>query len=201
MTEAQQIILASASRIRADMLRNAGLTFDIVPANIDEAATKQSFSLQDASPLDLAERLAQEKAVAVSQKMKMAYVIGADSVLAVGDRIFDKPSSRSIAANHLQYLRNRDHELISGAAIALGGDIIWSTVDKAILKMRDFSDAFLENYLDENEEAALNSVGCYHLEDRGVHLFSKIRGDYFTILGLPLLPLLNFLRTEGVLDS
>lgn len=201
MTETQQIILASASIIRADMLQNAGLTFEVIPANVDEAAIKQGFSVQDDSPMELAERLAQEKAVAVSQKFGRAYVIGADSVLAVGDRIFDKPISRSVAANHLRYLRNRDHELISGAAIALGGDIIWSTVDKATLKMRDFSDSFLEKYLDENMDAALNSVGCYHLEDRGVHLFSKIRGDYFTILGLPLLPLLNFLRTEGVLAS
>lgn len=194
------VILASASQIRLQILQGAGVSCDVIPANLDETSIKQAMKQDpEFSNTDLAALLARSKAILISQSHPAKIVIGADQVLQLGTRLFDKPASRSQARDHLMELRGKTHSLISAVCCALGGEIIWSQEDEAHLTMRDFSNEFLGTYLAEVGDDVMSSVGGYKIEGPGLQLFEEIKGDYFTILGLPLLPLLAFLRTREIL--
>jgi septum formation protein len=196
-----QIVLASASTARARILQDAGLAVTVRPAPIDEAAVKDAIRAGsgDMAAGDVAAILAQAKAVSASEADPTALVVGADQILSLDDRIFDKPSSMDEARETLVVLRGRTHLLHTAIACARGGEVIWHHQCDASLTMRDFSNEFLGRYLAAAGETVLASVGAYRLEGPGAHLFSKVDGDYFTILGLPLLPLLEYLRTERIL--
>lgn len=183
------------------MLSAAGVHFEAIPAYVDEETVKQSLKADGADALSAAETLAELKAVKVSNAHPEALVIGADSILDLGGEWFDKPPDLDHAKAHLITLRGRTHYLATAAVVALGGKRIWHVQDRPSLTMRRFSDAFLEAYISDVGSSLLSSVGAYHLEGRGVHLFEKIDGDFFSILGLPLLPLLSFLREHNVVMS
>lgn len=193
------VILASASRIRAQLLRSAGFACESRSAAVDEAALKVAAAHLPVADVALA--LARAKALAVSADAPEALVIGADQILALGDRRFDKPENMAAARAQLQALRGKTHELISAVACARGSELLWSNVSTAHLTMRAFSDGFLDSYIEAQGYDLLTSVGAYKLESRGIQLFERIDGDYFTILGLPLLPLLGFLRDQGVVPA
>ncbi len=198
-----KIVLASGSSARRQMLAAAGVEFAVDSARVDEAALRDVFVRHTtcASPVDLALYLADAKAVDVSARRPGALVIGSDQVLALGERMFSKARDMAEVRRTLLALRGQTHQLHSAVAIALDGTVIWSDADTASLTMRAFSDAFLDSYLDAAGDALLWSVGCYELEGRGVQLFERIDGDYFTILGMPLLPVLVELRARGALDA
>jgi septum formation protein len=192
-----QLILASQSRARQMLLTNAGIAFEAVPADIDERAVQQASGLT--APSDIAALLAREKALWVSSRQVSKYVIGADQTLALGDRLFSKPAGRAQAAEQLRALAGRAHELHSAIAVARDGKILFAEIAIARMTMRALDEAGIDAYLDAAGEAVTSSVGAYQLERLGVHLFECIEGDHFTILGLPLLPLLAFLRSEQLL--
>jgi septum formation protein len=191
------LILASQSRARQTLLANAGLSFVAVPADIDERAVQQASGLT--TPNDIAALLAREKALWVSSRQPGKYIIGADQTLALGDRLFSKPAGRPQAAGQLRALAGRTHELHSAVAVARDGKILFAEISMARMTMRALGEAEIAAYLDAAGEAVTSSVGAYQLEGLGVHLFERIEGDHFTILGLPLLPLLAFLRSERLL--
>jgi septum formation protein len=191
------LILASQSRARQMLLANAGISFEAVPAGIDERAVQQASGLS--APGDIAALLAREKARSVSKHHPGKYVIGADQTLALGERSFSKPAGRAQAAGQLRDLAGRSHELHSAVAVARDGKILFADATIARMTMRRLGEAEIDAYLDEAGEAVTSSVGAYQLEGLGVHLFERIEGDHFTILGLPLLPLLGFLRSERLL--
>jgi septum formation protein len=191
------LVLASQSRARQMLLANAGLGFAAVPADIDERAIQQQSGLLE--PGKIAALLAQEKARFVSAKMPDRHVIGADQTLALGTRLFSKPAGRASAAEQLRTLAGNTHELHSAVAVACGGKILFSEISTAHMTMRPLSGEEIRTYLDAAGAAVTTSVGAYQLEGLGVHLFERIEGDHFTILGLPLLPLLAFLREQGLL--
>ena len=191
------LILASQSRARQMLLTNAGIAFEAVPADIDERAVQQASGLT--APSDIAALLAREKALWVSSRQVSKYVIGADQTLALGDRLFSKPAGRAQAAEQLRALAGRAHELHSAIAVARDGKILFAEIAIARMTMRALDEAGIDAYLDAAGEAVTSSVGAYQLERLGVHLFECIEGDHFTILGLPLLPLLAFLRSEQLL--
>ncbi|MFH1346571.1 MAG: Maf family protein [Pseudomonadota bacterium] len=191
------LILASQSRARQMLLANAGIRFEAVPADIDERDVQRTSGLQ--APGEIAALLAREKALAVSVRQPGKYVVGADQTLALENRLFSKPSGRAAAAEQLSDLAGRNHQLHSAVAVARDGKILFETTDVARMTMRQLSVAEIRAYLDEAGEAVTTSVGAYQLEGLGVHLFERIEGDHFTILGLPLLPLLAFLRGERLL--
>lgn len=193
------LILASQSRARHALLANAGISFEVVPADIDERAVQQASRLS--APSDIANLLAREKALWVSSRQPGKFVIGADQTLALGLKLFNKPAGRAEAAEQLRALAGRGHELHSAVAVAHDGKIIFETVAVARMTMRQLSGAEIRAYLDDVGEAVTTSVGAYQLEGLGVHLFERIEGDHFTILGLPLLPLLAFLRSERLLGA
>jgi septum formation protein len=193
----ERLVLASQSRARQLLLANAGIDFEAIPANIDERAAQQSAGLS--APADIAVLLARAKAVAVSIQKPDRYVVGADQTLALGQRLFNKPSGRAEAAEQLRGLAGRTHELNSAVAVAHGGEIVFVHVALARMTVRPLNEVEIEAYLDRAGEAVTSSVGAYQLEGLGVHLFERIEGDHFTILGLPLLPLLAFLRSEKLL--
>ena len=195
------IILASESRTRAKMLRDAGVEIETRPARVDESAVKAAMAAEGALALDVADTLAEMKALRISQREGETLVLGADQVLVCEGRLYDKPDSRETAAEQLRDLRGKSHDLISAAVVVQGGEPVWRHVGRARLTMRPFSDAFIDQYLEEVGEAATWSVGAYQLEGRGAQLFSRVSGDYFSILGLPLLELLGFLRVRGVLPE
>ena len=195
--EQRPLILASQSRARQLLLANAGLPLEAVPAAIDERAIQQKSGLL--KPEEIAALLAQEKARFVSAKMPDRYVIGADQTLALGQRLFSKPAGRVQAAEQLRALAGNTHELHSAVSVARGGKILFSEVSIARMTMRGLSDEEIRTYLDAAGDAVTTSVGAYQLEGLGVHLFDHIEGDHFTILGLPLMPLLAFLRGQGLL--
>lgn len=202
-TKAQPLVLASGSRSRRQMLDAAGLTFDVTPADVDERAIRETLQADDSGiePADVAEVLARAKAEAISRLRLEALVIGADQVLALDDEIFEKPADLAGARRHLQKLRGRTHQLHSAVVLAQGGEVVWANVDTGSLTMHAFSADFLENYLTLAGTVVCDSVGAYQLEGLGVQLFERIEGDYFTILGLPLLPLLAELRTRKIIAS
>lgn len=191
------LLLASSSAIRRSMLENAGIEIEIVPASIDESAEKARQS--DAA--ELANALAEAKALAVSGKRPASWVIGSDSVVSVGDRLFDKPRDRNEAAEHLRIFSGRTMVLTSAVALARDGAVDWSVVDSARLQVRNLSEAFIQAYLDAEWPEVGYCVGVFRLEGRGVQLFDSIDGSFFTILGMPLLPLLGALRERGLLAS
>lgn len=191
------LILASQSRARKMLLANAGFTFEAVPADIDERGLQQASKLS--GPGEIAKLLAREKAAWVSARKAGHYVIGADQTLALGTRLFNKPDGRVPAAEQLRALSGQTHELHSAIAVALDGKIAFETMAVARMTMRPLSGDEIRLYLDEAGEAVTTSVGAYQLEGLGVHLFERIEGDHFTILGLPLLPLLGFFRRERLI--
>lgn len=195
----QRLVLASGSAARRTMLAQAGLTFDVVAADIDEDAVKSAVLSADphAEPGEIAARLAAEKARVVSLRHPNALVIGADQILVYEDTIYSKVSSQIEARAVLKKLRGRTHMLISAAALAREGETLWQDRESARLTMREFSDAFLAHYLQHAGPGILGCVGCYEIEGPGVQLFEKIEGDYFTILGLPLLGVLSALRANA----
>jgi septum formation protein len=191
---AQPLVLASKSDIRGKILAAAGLRFEIRPGQIDERAVEAKAGAPNAAAA--ARLLARAKADAGAALLPGRLVLGADQTLARGDERFSKPAGRAEAADQLRALRGQTHELHSALALVRDGAMLFDHVDTARLTMRDFSDAFLEDYLDMAGNAATASVGGYQLEGIGIHLFERVEGDYFTILGLPLLPLLAFLREK-----
>jgi septum formation protein len=191
------LILASQSRARQALLANAGIDFEAVTAEIDERAVQQASGLS--APGAIASLLAREKALSVSARQPGKFVIGADQTLALGERLFSKPAGRAQAAGQLRTLAGRSHELHSAVAVARDGKILFEAVAIAAMTMRRLGEAEIDVYLDQAGEAVTSSVGAYQLEGLGVHLFERIEGDHFTILGLPLLPLLAFLRSERLL--
>ncbi len=191
------MILASQSRARQQLLSNAGIDFEAVAAEIDERAVQQASGLS--APGEIAGLLAREKALSVSMRQPGKIVVGADQTLALGMRLFSKPADRAQAAGQLRALAGRSHELHSAVAVARDGKILFETVTIARMTMRQLGEAEIDAYLDQAGEAVTSSVGAYQLEGPGVHLFERIEGDHFTILGLPLLPLLAFLRSERLL--
>jgi septum formation protein len=192
------LILASQSRARQMLLANAGIQFDAVPADIDERAVQKDSGLS--APGEIAALLAREKALFVSSQNPGRYVVGADQTLALGNRLFSKPAGRAQAADQLRQLAGGTHELHSAIAVARDGKIVFADVSVAKMTMRRLSETEIEAYLDQAGEAVTTSVGAYQLEGLGVHLFERIGGDHFTILGLPLIPLLAFLRGERLLN-
>lgn len=192
------VILASGSTTRAELLRRAGLEVTLRPAAVDEDSIKASFAAEGESVVECATILADMKATRISARFPGSLVIGADQILDLGGRWFDKPESLDDARRQLLDLRGKTHELVSASVVALNGSRIWADHDIAYLTMRDFSDAFLDSYLERAGEAVLGSVGAYHYEGLGAQLFDRVTGDYYTILGLPLLRLLEFLRGHGV---
>jgi septum formation protein len=191
------LILASQSRARQMLLANAGIPFEAIPADIDERAVQKDSGLS--APGEIAKLLAREKALWVSQRNPGRYVVGADQTLALGSRLFSKPAGRAAAAEQLHLLAGKRHELHSAFAVARDGKILFADVSIAGMSMRPLGEREIEAYLDRAGEAVTTSVGAYQLEGLGVHLFERIEGDHFTILGLPLLPLLAVLRSERLL--
>ncbi|MBK3799134.1 septum formation protein Maf [Azospirillum brasilense] len=193
------VVLASGSRTRAEMLERAGVRVTLAPAAVDEEEIKLAARAEGAPVEDVAETLAELKAQRVTRKHPGALVIGADQMLECEGRWFDKPADRDAAHAQLQDLRGKTHRLVSCAVVIRDGERLWHHVDRARLTMRPFSDAFLDSYLNAAGDDVLGSVGAYHLEGLGAQLFHRVDGDFFTILGLPLLPLLGFLRVHGVI--
>ena len=195
-----RIVLASASRTRRRLLEDAGVPHIVKPSRVDEDEIKLSLRADGASGVALAEVLAEAKATYVSRKHPDAMVLGADQVLVCEGETFDKPVDREDALRQLQSLRGKRHDLISYAVIVRGGQRIWQAVDTARLQIRaDAGDEFLNAYLDAAGGDAFNGPGAYQIESLGVQLFSRIDGSYYTILGLPMLALLGYLRTNGIL--
>jgi septum formation protein len=193
------VTLASKSPTRAGLLTAAGVTFDATSPGVDETAAKESFLTEGMKPRDIADALAEMKAVRVSMK-RDGLVIGADQTAELDGRLIDKAETVEEARAQLLSLRGRDHALHSAVVLAHAGQPIWREVKTAKLRARDFSDEFLEGYLKREGPHILGSVGCYRLEGEGAQLFERIDGDYFTILGLPLMGLLDMLRRHGALE-
>ncbi|WP_372604477.1 nucleoside triphosphate pyrophosphatase [Actibacterium sp.] len=195
------VILASASQIRQDLLRQAGLEFQIKPARIDEDAIRAALEAEGATPRDVADALAEFKARKVSEKQPEALVIGCDQVLAFKGRILSKPRDIADARAQLTLLRGQSHKLLSAVVIYEDAKPVWRHVGEVRLTMRDFSDAYLDAYLARNWDSIRHAVGCYKLEEEGVRLFSGVDGDYFNVLGLPLFQMLAFLTQNGTLQA
>ena len=194
-----RLVLASGSPARRNLLAAAGLQFEAIPARIDEDAVKQSARIGAVLPDDTALLLAELKAMRISQRHPDALVIGADQLLVCEGEIFDKPADMAAARAQLRRLRGRWHELVGGAVCVRDRSRVWHYAARARLLMRDFSDVVLDGYLAAEGEHVCESVGAYRIEGIGLQLFDAIEGDYFSILGLPLVPLLGFLRQHGVL--
>lgn len=190
------LILASKSQARSQLLQNAGLNFTCQAATIDERAAERPLIEAGAPPEDIAAILAQAKALDVSQKYPDSLIIGADQTLGCGDQRFNKPKDDEQARSHLLALAGKSHNLYSAICCAKGGEIIWQSVSTATLTMRDLTAQEIGQYMAQVGDNVRSSVGCYQLEGIGIQLFEKIEGDYFTILGLPLLPLLAYLRSN-----
>lgn len=195
------IVLASASVTRAEMLARAGVEVIRDPAAIDEEELKVSFRAAGLTTGEAAEALAEMKAQRITGRHPGRFVVGADQMLECDGRWFDKPRDRDEARAHLRALRGRAHTLVSCVVVVRNGTRVWHHTDSARLVMRPFSDGFVEWYLDAVGDRVSGSVGAYQLEGLGAHLFTRVEGDFFTILGLPLLPLLDYLRVRGILPS
>jgi septum formation protein len=199
MTE--KIILASASPFRKAILIDAGIAVETVPAELDERTLEAPLKNSGASPEDVALVLAEAKAVNVSTRKPGALVLGCDQTLSLGDEIFHKPADMEGARRHLLALSGKTHQLNSAAVLARDGKVLWRHVGIASLTMRKLDPAFIGRHLARVGERALQSVGAYQIEGEGIQLFEKIEGDYFTLIGLPLLPLLAELRRCGAIDG
>ncbi|PVX28266.1 Maf family protein [Sphingomonas pokkalii] len=196
------LVLASQSASRRAMLDAAGVAHEALPALVDEASAKESLLAEGTSPRDLADALAELKALKVSRMAPQALVLGGDSLVALDDgSLLDKPESRAQARDHLQRMSGKTHDIYSAAVIAEGGRPVWRHVDRARLHVRPLSEAFIESYLDLEWPAIAGCVGCFRIEGPGVQLFSRTEGSHFTILGMPLLPILDYLRTRGVMPK
>jgi len=196
-----KIILASGSAIRADLLRQADVAFTVQIARIDEGAVRASLQADNASPRDIADTLAELKAQKIASKHPDALVIGCDQILAFDQEILTKPDTKSQAVDQLRALRGRKHQLLSAAVIYGEGKPLWRHVGTVRLHMRDASDDYLAAYVDRNWDSIRHAVGAYKLEEEGVRLFTRIEGDYFNVLGLPLLELLSYLTLRGTLQT
>ena len=192
-----QLILASASRTRADLLRAAGLEFEVRPARIDEVALRESLQAEETSPREIADMLAESKALQVGGRHPDALVLGCDQIMEVDGDCLGKPGDRKALRDRLLYLRGRTHRLHSAAVLYSGARPVWRHVSEASLTMRDFSEAFLDSFLATVEDNVLQTVGGYAIESLGLRLFDRIDGDYFGILGLPLVELLSVLARRG----
>jgi septum formation protein len=198
---AQEIILASGSPHRRTLVRNAGLEFSMAKPDIDERAVEAALAGSGATPEDVAAVLAEAKAVAVSERHPDALVIGSDQTLSLGDELLHKVADMEAARRQLLRLSGRMHQLSSAVVLAGQGEAIWRHTSVAHMTMRKLDPAAIGRYLSDVGDAALGSVGCYQIEGRGIRLFEKIEGDFFTIVGLPLLPLLAALRDKGAIDG
>jgi len=198
---AQEVILASASAVRRRLLVNAGVTHQSVASGIDEGLIKDFCRQNNMSVEDAVRDLSTAKAQIVSLDHPAALVIGADQILECNGDWFDKPVSLVAAGEHLRHLQGRTHNLVSGTVIVENGDVVWQITETVCMTMRPLSPAFIDDYLQSAGERVCNTVGAYFLEGEGAQLFEKIDGDFFTVLGLPLLPLLAYLRQRNVLSS
>ena len=196
-----KIIIASGSAIRADLLRQADVAFTVQIARIDEGAVRASLQADNASPRDIADTLAELKAQKIASKHPDALVIGCDQILAFDQEIMTKPDTKAKAVDQLRALRGRKHQLLSAAVIYGEGKPLWRHVGTVRLHMRDASDDYLAAYVDRNWDSIRHAVGAYKLEEEGVRLFTRIEGDYFNVLGLPLLELLSYLTLRGTLQT
>ncbi len=192
------LILASRSPARAALLAAARVPFEVVAAPVDEAAVKAGMLAEAAPPRDIADALAELKAYRVASRRPDRLVLGADQVLVCDGILHDKPGTRDAARAQLLALRGQRHDLLSAAVVFEAGRPVWRHIGRAQLTMRAFSDTFLDAYLDSEGDAIVDCVGAYRLEDGGAPLFSRVDGDLFTVMGLPLLELLGFLRTRGI---
>ena len=195
-----RLILASGSAIRAQIMRQAGLDFEVISKPVDEAAIKEAMLDDKARMRDIADALAEAKSKRVSLT-EPGYVIGADQIMVMENKLYDKPQTIEQARERLKLMRGKTHKLMGAVVICYGGQAIWRHLAVTTLTMREFSDDFLEHYIELEGENLTRSVGAYRFEDIGAHLFSEVKGDFFSILGLSLLPVLDFLRVRGVIQS
>jgi septum formation protein len=197
----EKLILASASPFRKAMLENAGIVVEAVPANIDERAVEAPLERSGMTPEDVALVLAEAKALDVSERRPEALVLGCDQTLSLGDQVFHKPADMEGARRHLLALSGKTHDLNSAAVLARSGEVLWRHVGVARMTMRRLEPGFVGRYLAHVGVKALSSVGAYQVEGEGINLFERMEGDHFTIIGLPLLPLLAKLRELGAIDG
>ena len=195
------VILASGSEIRAQMLRQSGVDFDVQVARVDEQMIREALVADGALPRDIADALAESKARKVAQKNYDAFVIGCDQVMEFNGNLLSKPKSPDEAIDQIIAMRGERHTLLSAAVIYNEGKPIWRHVGQVRLRMRDATDAYISGYVERNWDSIQNSVGGYKLEEEGVRLFHSVEGDYFNVLGMPLLPLLAFLTLRGVIEQ
>lgn len=195
------IVLSSTSATRRKLLSQTGLYFKTAKPPVDESIIKEALKKAGASAAQVADNLAESKANSVGQIIPGAFIIGADQMLECEGRWYDKPADRDGARRHLENLRGKTHELITAAVIAHEGRIIWRHTEIAKMTMRDFSESFLDSYMDKAGDGIVNSVGAYEMEGAGSQLFEKVEGDFFSILGLPLIPLMGALREAGALPK
>lgn len=196
-----RLVLASASSIRAQILKNAGLAFETYPAKIDEELLIMSLKAENANGRDISDALAEEKAKKVSNKYPDSIVLGCDQVLEFENTIFSKPVTEQEAVEQLSRLSGQSHRLLSALVLYEAGKPVWRHIGLVNMTMRNLSDTYIRNYVSRNWQSIRHSVGAYKLEEEGVRLFSKIEGDYFTILGLPIIELLTYLEMRGVIET